>query len=542
MKFLSLSLCILGAFAVYAQPEVILHNGKIFTADTAKLWAEALAITGDRISAVGRDGEVMKLKGSRTRVIDLKGRLVIPGINDAHAHIGASPPGRQIALPDDPTLPTPWELLRDSIAKIVKEVPEGTWIRATINPDLFEDRRARRFALDSIAPKHPVLLSGWTGHGEIMNSLALRFAGFNEQSVLAGGPIHKTPDGTLTGHVDEYAGFLLGFLLSADYSTDRVAGEMRNFHKSTTMWGVTTMQNMCSGFTPERAQEVYGSATFPCRTRLIAFPATDKQGLRLEEWKPIFRTFSDRTYGSGVKMVLDGTPIERLACMRDSYNDRNTHGRLNFSLDEVKDFMRFALANNQQIIIHAVGDSTIQTIFKAMRELHPDSFWKDKRVRLEHGEMAVVTGDDIQTLKDLGIIIVQNPLHLALPEIMKARLGTARTRYVQAMRSLIDHGIPLALGSDGPPNPFLNLMFATIHPDNPTEAITREEAVIAYTYWSAYSEFSEEEKGTLEVGKLADLAVLSEDIFTIPVQQLPATKSILTFLDGEVVYDSGTLR
>lgn len=535
-------MCILGAFAGFAQPDVILHNGKVFTADTAKLWAEALAITGDRISAVGSEGEVMKLKGSRTQVIDLKSHLLIPGINDAHAHIGASPPGRQIALPDDPALPTPWEMLRDSIAKIVKEVPEGTWIRATINPDVFEDGRVRRFALDSIAPKHPVLLSGWTGHGKIMNSPALRFAGFHEQSVFAGGPVHKTPDGRLDGHVEEYAGFLLGFLLSANYSTGRIAGEMRNFHNRTTMWGITTMQNMCSGFTSDRVQEVYTSATFPCRTRLIAFPTTDKDGLRLEEWEPMFRTFSDRTYGSGVKMVLDGTPIERLACMRDFYYDRNTHGRLNFSLDEVKDFMRFALTHNQQIIIHAVGDSTIQTIIKAMRELHPDSFWKDKRVRLEHAEMAVVAGDDLNTLKDLGIVVVQNPLHLALPEIMKMRLGTTRTRYLQAMRSLIDRGIPLALGSDGPPNPFLNLMFATLHPDNPAEAITREEAVIAYTHGSAYAEFSEKDKGTLAAGKLADFAVLSHDIFNIPVQQLPATKSILTFLDGKVVYDAHVLQ
>src|SRR5690606_40486031 len=122
---------------------------------------------------------------------------------------------------------------------------------------------------------------------------------------------------------------------------------------------------------------------------------------------------------------------------------------------------------------------------QAVQEWQPARCWKDNALRLEHVEMAVVTADDIQTLKDLGIIIVQNPLHLALPEIMKDRLGTTRMRYVQAMRSLIDHGIPLALGSDGPPNPFLNLMFATIHPDNPAEAITREEAVIAFTYWSA---------------------------------------------------------
>ncbi len=156
--------------------------------------------------------------------------------------------------------------------------------------------------------------------------------------------------------------------------------------------------------------------------------------------------------------------------------------------------------------------------------------------------MAVVTRDDLQTLKELGIVVVQNPLHLALADLMKQRLGTTRTKYLQAMRSLIDNGIPLALGSDGPPNPFLNLMFATVHPDNPPEAITLEEAVIAYTHGSAYAEFSEGDKGTLAAGKLADLAVLSQDIFEIPVQQLPATTSVLTFLDGRVVYDAQVLK
>lgn len=542
MKFLPTLYFVFGTLVCHAQPDIILHNGKIFTADRTGLWAEAIAIAGTRISAVGNDADVLKLKGSQTRVIDLEGHVVVPGFNDAHAHLGASPSGREFLLVADPAQPTPWEVVRDSITKIVKEVPVGTWIRTYVNPDLFEDKRAQRLTLDSIAPNHPVLLSGWTGHGEIMNTPALQIAGFNDQSVLAGGTIHKMKDGTLSGRVDEYAGFTLSSLLTADYSTERTVGEMRNFHRNTASWGITTMQNMCTAFTPERAQEVYAKPDFTCRTRLIAFPATDEQGLRLDEWKPLFRTFNNLTYGSGVKMILDGTPVERLACMRERYHDRDTHGMLNFSIGQVKDFMRFALANNQQIMIHAVGDSAIVTIIRAMRQLHPDSFWKDKRVRLEHAEMAVVTRDDLQTLKDLGIVVVQNPLHLALPDLMKQRLGTRRTKYLQAMRSLIDNGIPLTLGSDGPPNPFLNMMFATLHPNNPAEAITLEEAVIAYTHGSAYAEFSEKDKGTLVAGKLADLAVLSQDIFEIPVQQLPATTSVLTFLDGRVVYDAQVLK
>jgi predicted amidohydrolase YtcJ len=241
-------------------------------------------------------------------------------------------------------------------------------------------------------------------------------------------------------------------------------------------------------------------------------------------------------------MILDGTPIERLACMRKPYADKNTFGRLNFTAEQLKSFMNFALQNNQQIIIHAVGDSAIATIINTMRDLHPDNFWKDKRVRLEHAEMAVVDKQDLKALRDLGIIVVQNPLHLTLPEIMGQRLDKSRTRYLQAMRSLIDNDIHFALGSDGPINPFLNLMFATIHPDNPPEALTLEEALIAYTAGSAFAEFKEMEKGTLAQGQLADIAVLSQNIFEIPREQLPATESILTFLDGKIVLDKKLLK
>lgn len=241
-------------------------------------------------------------------------------------------------------------------------------------------------------------------------------------------------------------------------------------------------------------------------------------------------------------MILDGTPIERLACMRKPYADKNTFGRLNFTPAQLKSFMTFALENKQQIMIHAVGDSSVATIVRTMREMYPDKFWKEKRVRIEHGEMAIVNQQDFQSIKDLGIIIVQNPLHLTLPDIMGQRLDKSRTRYLQAMRSLIDNDIPFALGSDGPINPFLNLMFATIHPDNPPEALTLEEALIAYTRGSAFAESKETEKGTITIGQLADMAVLSQNIFEIPREQLPGTESVLTFLDGQIVFDKKLIK
>lgn len=246
---------------------------------------------------------------------------------------------------------------------------------------------------------------------------------------------------------------------------------------------------------------------------------------------------------SGIKLILDGTPVERLACLRQPYSDRsNEYGRLNFSEGQLRGYMEYCLAHQQQIIILAVGDSAISTIIRTMRKMHPDDFWKDKRLRIEHGELAVVQRGDIQTLKQLGIIIVQNPTHLALPKIMSDRFGTERGVYAQAMKSLLENGVVLAIGSDGPNNPFLNMMLATFHPDNPKEAITLEQAVIAYTYGSAYSEFKEKDKGTLSKGKLADLTVPSQNIFEVTPDKLPLTESILTIVGGKVVYDKKLLK
>lgn len=179
-----------------------------------------------------------------------------------------------------------------------------------------------------------------------------------------------------------------------------------------------------------------------------------------------------------------------------------------------------------------------------MRSLHSDAFWKDKRVRIEHGEFSVINKEDFKTLKDLGIVIVQNPTHFSLPSVLSEMNENynGKTNYLQGIRSYLSAGIPFAIGSDGSVNPFLNIMMATLHPDNPKEAIGIEQAVIAYTYGSAYAEFKEKEKGTLTKGKLADLAVLSEDIFTMDRKLLPAVTSILTLVGGKIVYDAHQLK
>lgn len=152
--------------------------------------------------------------------------------------------------------------------------------------------------------------------------------------------------------------------------------------------------------------------------------------------------------------------------------------------------------------------------------------------------------DLIPRAKKLGVIVVENPTHFALGDLWQRRLGAERARVFQPMRSLLDAGIPLVIASDGGPgvpvlNPYLNLMLAAYYPGKPNESLTREQAVLAYTRTAAYAEFAEKDKGTLEAGKLADFAVLSQDIFKVSPQELPKTESLLTVAGGAIVYNAG---
>jgi predicted amidohydrolase YtcJ len=264
---------------------------------------------------------------------------------------------------------------------------------------------------------------------------------------------------------------------------------------------------------------------------------TDAAGLRGAEWLGVEAHPSAHTVVSGVKWILDGTPLDRNGLMRAPYADRpGWYGRLQFPLDTIRGILATALTTHTPLHLHITGDSSARLILHLMQSLAPDSVWRPLRVRIEHGDG--VSGDLLPLARRLGVVIVQNPTHFAFePGMLQRRFGGMPPGF-QDIRSILAAGIPLAFGSDGPSNPFLNIMFAITHPNNPSEAITREQAVVAYTRGSAYAEFAEREKGTLAPGMLADLAVLSQDIFTVPPQALPATTSVLTMIGGKIVRDN----
>ncbi len=527
-------------------PDTILFNGKIFTSDAAHPYVQALAIRGERIVATGDSRKIQALAGPRTRRIDLGGRVVIPGINDAHNHLGDNvAPANAIDL-ELKTQDPAWPEIRDALSAKVAAASKGTIIQATIGPKCFHDVEITRDSLDKIAPDDPVFLGTLTGHAYIMNSAALAKVGIHEdQRDPMGGRYERSADGRLTGVVREYAALRVDRSFVGLASEATALKEMHDVLLQAAKWGMTSIQDMSDGMEPGQAVALFEKTPTPIRIRVMRMPMTTPAGRDIKEGRAVPPHPAPLITVSGTKWLLDGVPLEFTFDPRESHQhiagppfDAMFHDLpVTFPEGEMKSMLRESLQYNDPLLLHVSGYRSAAAMLDAMQSMGGAKVWNGKRVRFEHGDG--LFPDLIPRVKEMGIVVVQNPSHLNSGAILG---GGNAFKEAQPVRSLLAAGIPVALGSDGPMNPYLNIMFAVTHPDRPSEAITREQAVVAYTLTSAYAEFAEKDKGSLEPGKLADLAVLSQDIFTIPVQALPAIESVLTMVGGKIIYDAGMLR
>jgi predicted amidohydrolase YtcJ len=527
---LGLSACAASA------PDTVLVNGRVFTANPAQPWARAIAIRGERIVAVGEDAAVTALAGDVTRRIDLGGRTVIPGLNDAHTHISITPPTDRLTLPFDPAL----EQIADALRAQIKSTPAGGLIEGEFADRAWGSPSFHRAWLDSIAPGHPVWLSAFTGHGTLLNSKALALAGIDEQTPpFEGGEIGRGADGRLNGRLDEYAESFARRQRAMKTDPSEVARLYRQYAAEARAFGITSTQLLGDYLPAADASSALVASDTPMRWRYFRLPIP-MGGDTLDSKPPVPPQPAANVDMRGMKWILDGTPIERLGFMRQPYSDAPTSGRLNLPASRIDQFVGWAYGSEDPLAVHAFGDGAIEAYVAGIERGGRPEVWAQKRPRIEHSDM--LAPDLIPRVKAMGLLVVQNPTHFTFPEIFLARYGKERLAWMQPMKSLLAAGIPLAIGSDGPMSPFLNIMAATTHPTNPKEALTREQAVAAYTTGSAFAEFKEKEKGQLAVGMLADLAVLSADVFSVPVAELEAIKSVLTMLGGRVVHETGVVR
>jgi predicted amidohydrolase YtcJ len=516
------------------SPDLLLLHGKVFTADSNHPWAEALAIRGERILAVGSNNDMVSLRGTSTRVIDLGGRVVIPGINDAHDHVSGANYGVTFSTDSHAV---PWAdpglaQVLDSLRSLARRTPRGTWLRSNVGMRLLGDPSARRLALDSVTPNHPVSLDAAWGHGMIVNSAGLRALGIpTDAPDPLGGSYERDTRGRLTGRLDEYARWAAQRRLRSAHPDSTLVVGFRRYADRALRLGITSVQDMANGLDPHTTVRVLRAARLPIRFRVIRFPIPNATGRNEGEWDTVAVNPTKLSRVSGRKWILDGTPIERLGFRRAAYAGQpEWHGRLNFPLDTIRAMLSSGLSRGEQLALHITGDSTAVLVLSAMEALAPDSVWRRQRVRIEHG-LGGLPSDLWPRARRLGLVIVENPSHLPLQRRAVPR---------PALDSVVPRGIVLALGSDGEPrSPFVNLLLALSVPTDPP--VSRELVITAYTRGSAYAEFAERDKGTLAPGMLADLAVLSQDIFTVPAEVLPGTESVLTIVGGKTAYDAGVL-
>ena len=497
-------------------PDLVLRNGHIYTGDPAHLWVEAVSIRGDRILAAGSESAISATADAHSRVIDLHGRMAMPGINDAHDHVGGAPYGVEAQTKRPPTADPPLQEVSDAVRTAAVTAPAGAWIHALVGVQVVRHPKEARAAMDEAGAGHPVILEAWGGHGVLLNAAGLAKLGLDDGAKdPEGGRYERDAQGHLTGLAEEYACQAIKRRLATEAGIPASVTAFREYATRRLSEGVTSVQIMATNETLSAYRQTLVQADTKLRLRVMRFPMPDEDvrvhesyGTGEEKLTPLVRI-------AGVKWVLDGTPLEQLAFITTDYPNRpGWHGRPNFSREFLDQQLKLALRGKDQLMLHVAGDAMTDEVLEEMEKLAPPERWRPLRVRFEHGDGFVTPERDARA-KRLGIVIAQ-------------------PRPGRPFHALVGEGIPLAYGSDGGMAPFF--MFARMTDAHDPNAITREQALDVLTRGSSYAEFQEEKKGTLAPGMLADIAVLSQDVMEVPTGALPRTTSLLTILGGQVAF------
>lgn len=551
------SIAVLGIATAHAQiyANLVLVHGRVWTENPAQPETEAVAIAGNHILLTGTSAEVLRLAGPSTRVIELHGRRVVPGFNDAHVHFVPGGLGLSSVQLRDAASQAEF---RNRIAEFAKSQPNEAWIT---NGEWDHERWTPAVLpahqlIDDVTPHNPVFVERLDGHMALANAPAMKLAGVDRNTPdVPGGVIVRDASGNPMGIFKDAAMTLINRVippLSLQETETAIIAAQREAARN----GVTSVQEMANDTNDTGGPD-----------RLRAMQALEREGrltirisenLRLLDWKNpagsgIQAGFSDgRIQVGGLKAFADGGLGASTAWLFAPYNDAsNTSGLASDELqhpDQMYADIKGADKAGLQIAIHAIGDRANRTILDFYQRVEKDDGPRDRRLRIEHAQH--LTAADIPRFAQLHVIASMQPYH-AIDDGRWAekRLGPERIHFAYDFRSLLDSGAILAFGSDWPVAPMEPLMgiYAavtrrTLDDRNangwiPEQKISVAEAVHAYTVGSAYAQFDEKIKGSVEPGKLADLAVLSDDIFHIDPVQIQNTHVDLTIFDGHVIYD-----
>ena len=548
------TLSIVTASVLCAQPTLILRNGRVWTGVAQKPWAEAVAMTGQTITAVGGN-EVTKLAGPKTRVIDLGGKFAMPGFNDAHVHfLGGSRGLREVDLTGACTV--------DEMQRRIREYAERHLQLEWITGSGWEyscfpaDRLARKEDLDAVVKDRPAFLRAYDGHSGWANSRALRLGEVGRAAFTGFGEVERDAlTGEPTGYLKESAMSLVARHVPKPTREANLQALEEGYRLAASL-GITSLQN-ASGDAETVAlyDEVRRRGK---QTARVSFAiSVGQKDAPLNDYAALKRQYADEMLRVvGIKLMLDGVIESHMAAMLEPYADRpGLTGEPRWTAEEYNEMCVRADRLGLQIYTHAIGDRAVRMALDGYEQavkrngLRFHQTHKDRRFRIEHIE--VVHPADIPRFAEFGVLAAMQPIHAdpGTVEVWSKAVGLKRLPQAFAWRTLQRAGARVTFGSDWPASisfdPIRGIHNAvnrrTIdgRPENgwiPTERVSLEMALRAYTQAGALASFEEARKGRLAVGMLADMVVLSHDPFKIDPMKLHETQVLTTVLDGRVVF------
>ena len=541
--------------------DLVLRNGRIITMDNRWPQVSALAVKGDRISAIGSDRDMLRYTGMETQVIDLKGMLTIPGFIEGHGHfysLGASLMELELRNAEN------WDAIIALVAAEVKNKKPGTWIvgrgwhqdKWTTKPQPNVGGLPIHHKLSAVSPQNPVFLSHTSGHGVFVNQAAMLASGVSEKSVNPpGGEIVRDENGEPIGMLRENAAQPVRDALKA-YQTKRTIQEVKAAMRQQVKLaaqnaienGITSFQDMGSTWEElDHLKVMAAEGSLPIRL----YMAVQEPAVEMEEKLADYRLVG---YGNNFltircigEKVLDGALGTHGGWLLESYTDLPRSFGLNVTpVPEIRHSAELAIKHDYQLAIQGIGDRAARELFNIYEEqftIHPEK--KDLRWRIEHAQ--VTHPDDLLRYAALGVIPgIQGIFACSDGPWVVDRLGVERTKERGYLfRSMAESGALIMNGTDPPVEEISPI--ASFHCSisrelsdgsifQPEQRLTREQALQSYTINNAFAAFEEDLKGSITPGKLADITILSKDIMTVPEDEILDTEIVYTILGGEVVY------
>ena len=530
-----------------AAPEPLslaIVNARIWTGDPRRPWADAVAVRGERIAAVGSSAEIRKMPSAAARVIDASGQMLVPGFHDAHVHFIEG--GSRLASVQLRDARTPAEFIA-RIKAFAATVPRGAWITGgDWDHERWGGELPTRGWIDSVTPETPVWVNRLDGHMSLANGAALRAAGVGRGTgAVPGGTIVRDASGEPTGILKDNASALVDVHVppASTAESDRaLAAAMRYVAAQ----GVTSVHNMGSWDDLRTFERAHSAGTMITRVYAV---------VPLASWARLRDTVAARGHGDawvrigGLKGFVDGSLGSHTAAFLEPFTD--APGDSGLLVNTPEDLYAWTSAADRaglQTIVHAIGDRAIRLQLDIFARVEREDGPRDRRFRIEHAQH--IAPADIPRFAQLGVIASVQPYHAIDDGRWAERvIGAERIKTTYAFRSLRDSGARLAFGSDwfvAPPTPLDGIYAAvtrrTLDDRNPNgwvpeQKVTVEDALRAYTINGAYASFEEKDKGSIERGKLADFTMIDRDLTRIAPETIRDARVTMTVVGGRVVYE-----